>query len=438
MPVDNHNSQSGKSPAQTSASAPATPVGSVVPPLEQRFRLAFEYPVVFTDSLFQSSNLSLVDAVRRGTAPCPRRCQLVLESAIDRLWPELRADIEKYFAEHHQHLSQVSAPMILDGGEACKNDPSIPPQLLQRFATVGLDRQCCVVVIGGGAFQDMVGYCASLAHRGLRIVRVPTTVLSQNDGGVGVKNGVNAFGKKNFLGTFAPPWAVLNDHAFLSTLANRDLRAGMAEAVKVAVLRDDQFFDWICEHSQSLGELNDDALRYLIRRCAELHLEHITTGGDPFEQGSSRPLDLGHWSAHELESLTQYELRHGEAVAIGLAIDALYSEQLGWLSTADCARIINCLHQLQLATHHPSLDLRAPSGERRVLAGIDEFRQHLGGDLRVPMLRGIAVVDEIQHFDAGALERALLATSRSTLNPAPPPRILGNPKIPSAPNQGER
>src|SRR5262249_47001338 len=155
---------------------------------------------------------------------------------------------------------------------------------------------------------------AATAHRGIRLVRVPTTTLSQCDSGVGVKNGINAFNKKNFIGTFAPPFAVINDFQLLTTLGPRDKRAGYAEAVKVACVRDAPFFEALEHDARSLDEFEPHAMRRLIRRCAEIHINHIVNGGDPFESGSARPLDFGHWAAHKLEHLSDFRIRHGEAV----------------------------------------------------------------------------------------------------------------------------
>ena len=169
-----------------------------------------------------------------------------------------------------------------------------------------IDRHSSVIAIGGGAMLDVVGFAAAITHRGVRLIRMPTTVLAQNDAGIGVKNGVNYLGKKNFLGSFAPPFAVINDFTLLYTLRPQQWRDGTAEAVKVALIRDRAFFEWIEANAARLVERDSTAFRFLIRRCAELHLEHITAGGDPFERGSARPLDFGHWSAHKMESLSQF------------------------------------------------------------------------------------------------------------------------------------
>src|SRR5690606_20120807 len=157
-------------------------------------------------------------------------------------------------------------------------------------------------------------------------------VCSSDLAGIGVKNAVNYLGRKNYLGTFVPPYAVINDFDFLQTLPKRDQRAGIAEAVKVSLIKDAEFFNWLFENRHALAEFEEQAVAYMIRRCAELHLHHIATSGDPFEYGSARPLDFGHWSAHRLEELSHHELRHGEAVAIGIALDSLYSAKMGFIS----------------------------------------------------------------------------------------------------------
>src|SRR5205823_11964169 len=192
----------------------------------------------------------------------------------------------------------------------------------------------------------MAGFAAATAHRGVRHVRIPTTTLSQADSGVGVKNGINAFGKKNFIGTFSVPFAVINDFEMLGSLPPRDKRAGYIEAVKVACIRDPDFFAAIEQDASRLREFEPGSMERLIHRCAELHVQHIATSGDPFEFGSARPLDFGHWAAHKLEQLSEYKIRHGEAVAIGIALDTIYSRKLGHLDAASAARVLDLLEAL--------------------------------------------------------------------------------------------
>jgi 3-dehydroquinate synthase len=246
----------------------------------------------------------------------------------------------------------------------------------------------------------------------VRVIRVPTTVLAQNDSGVGVKNGVNAFAKKNFFGTFAPPFAVLNDPRFLETLERRDTIAGMAEAVKVALIRDAAFFAWLLDHAPALADCAPAALGHLVRRCAELHLEHIATSGDPFEFGSARPLDFGHWAAHKLETLTQHRLRHGEAVAIGIALDSIYSVETGLLAPAALEPILSLLERLGFRLWDDALRLPGAGGDPLVLDGLAEFREHLGGELTITLLRDVGRGVEVHQMSRDLILASLARLQR--------------------------
>jgi 3-dehydroquinate synthase len=278
---------------------------------------------------------------------------------------------------------------------------------------VGLDRQSFVAAIGGGAVLDMVSFAAAVAHRSVRVVRFPTTVLAQADSGVGVKNGINLFGKKNFAGTFVPPFAVINDVDFLRTLDRRDRTAGLVEAVKVALLKDEAFFDDIAANASRVCT-DDVVLHRIIRRSAELHLEHICGNGDPFELGSARPLDFGHWAAHKLESMTQHRLRHGEAVAIGIALDLAYSVRKGFLDRQVADRITGVLEAIGYQLWDEAVDRRERDGRHTLIAGLTEFREHLGGELHITLLRGIGRSFEVTEMDESALLGAIggLATLR--------------------------
>jgi 3-dehydroquinate synthase len=280
-------------------------------------------------------------------------------------------------------------------------------EVLALIDRAHIDRHAYVIGVGGGALLDMVGFAAATAHRGCRHVRVPTTTLSQADSGVGVKNGINVFGKKNFAGTFAPPWAVLNDFNLLASLPPRDKRAGYVEAVKVALIRDRAFFEALEHDAAVLAHFDRTAMQRLIRRCAELHVEHIATGGDPFERGSARPLDFGHWCAHKLEQLTDYDLGHGEAVAIGVALDTLYSARAGLLESTAAERVLNLLERLGFSLSHPALLERDPQSELRILAGLEEFREHLGGELTITLLRDLGVPLDVQAMDRGGMAEVI-------------------------------
>ena len=370
--------------------------------LEHEIRLSFRYPVYFSRDVFVSSNPLVLKAAPSSVAPRPARILFVVDSGVADAHPTLLASIAQYCRDHAGALELVGPPLVIPGGEQSKNDPAPTERVLQAIHDGCLDRHSYVAAVGGGAVLDVVGYAAALAHRGIRLLRFPTTVLAQDDSAVGVKNGINAFGQKNYLGTFTPPFAVVNDSAFLGTLSDRDWRGGLSEAVKAALIKDHTFFELIEERAPLLTARDLGAMEEVIRRSAALHLHHIATGGDPFEQGSSRPLDFGHWAAHKLERLTNHELRHGEAVAIGLALDTTYSHLSGFLAEDDWRRVIALLRALGLAVYAPELNHRI-GDHPAILRGLDEFREHLGGRLTIMLLRAIGVPFDAHEIDKGVM-----------------------------------
>jgi len=371
------------------------------------FAVPFRYAVHFTERVFDPDNHVLVDVVRRLEPGRRHRLFTVVDDGVAGAHPDLASTLRRYVVAHADALALAGEPLLVPGGEPAKNDPALIVRLHERMAALGIDRQSFCLVIGGGAVQDMAGFAAATCHRGVRLVRVPTTVLGQNDSGVGVKNGINFFGLKNFVGSFAVPFAVINDFAFLDTLSRRDRIAGMAEAVKVALIRDARFFDWLCEHASELARLEPAATRVMIRQCARLHVEHIAGGGDPFELGSSRPLDYGHWAAHKLESLTAHRLRHGEAVGIGLALDSRYSVEAGLLDAATGERIVRLLADLGFRLYDPALELRDGAGRLQLLEGLGEFREHLGGELTISLLRAPGRPVDVHEMDTARVARCI-------------------------------
>jgi 3-dehydroquinate synthase len=368
--------------------------------LLQRFTVDFSYPVVFTRDAFALDNSALADVMRQGGRP-HSRALVVIDSEVASLTPGLLERISRYGEAHREVMEFVAPPFLVRGGEICKHEPVEVERIHALVERHKICRHSFIIAIGGGAVLDAAGYAAATAHRGVRLIRMPTTVLAQNDAGIGVKNSVNAFGRKNFLGTFAPPFAVINDAAFLETLPARDKRAGIAEAVKVALIRDRDFFDYLYKERDQLGRFTPAAMEAMIKRCAELHLEHIAGAGDPFESGSSRPLDFGHWVAHKLEELSHSELRHGEAVAIGIALDSLYSHHLGRLGELDLYRILTLLEALGFSLYHPALSWLD------VERALGDFREHLGGELSIPLLEGIGCKIEAHEIDVALMKQCI-------------------------------
>jgi 3-dehydroquinate synthase len=387
-------------------------------PLRQRFTLPVAYEVHFTTGLFQTDNPLLADVLRATGENLPKKMLVVVDDGVVRHHPHLLDQITAYAGQNGEIVTLAGRSRVIPGGERCKNSPELLDLIQRDISERGVCRHSYVLAIGGGAVLDLVGYAAATAHRGVRLLRAPTTVLAQNDSGVGVKNGVNAFGKKNFLGAFAPPCAVLNDFAFLATLDNRDWRAGIAEAVKVALIKDPAFFTLIEDQADALARRDLAAMQQIIYHCARLHAAHIAGAGDPFERGSGRPLDFGHWSAHKLESLTDFALRHGEAVAIGITLDSVYSHVAGMLAERDLRRILRTLSALGFRLFVPELreHLRETTHPRCLFRGLEEFREHLGGQLTLMLLAGIGRGIEVHEVDLELYRRAIefLATLQPT------------------------
>ncbi len=368
--------------------------------LEQQFSIRHSFPVYFSRNVLRVEDPLLAEVLLRGGKKI-HKVLCFADSGVLAGYPTLGRRLEEY-AKAHGEIMELCGPVIpVSGGEKCKSEQGVVENILRLIQEHRLCRHSFVLAIGGGAVLDAVGYATAVAHRGLRLIRMPTTVLGQNDVGVGVKNGINAFGRKNFVGTFAPPFAVINDFDFLDNLPPQELRAGMAEAVKVALIMDRRFFDSLFNQRSELASFQRQPMEEMIIGCAGLHMQHIGTGGDPFETGSARPLDFGHWSAHKLEEITGGMVGHGEAVAIGIALDSLYSRHLGMITEEEHDRIMALLTDLGLPVFHPALTALDIGG------ALSEFREHLGGEPAITLLTGIGGKKEVDRIDTALMERCI-------------------------------
>ncbi|MEY4116894.1 MAG: hypothetical protein RLZZ116_222 [Planctomycetota bacterium] len=362
---------------------------------------SFVHRVRFTRGALDVANPALRELFVEDMAIASRRAVVLIDEGVASAQPRLETQLQAYAAAHANGMPAIADILTVPGGEPAKLDMRVADLTVDLVERHRIDRKSFVIAVGGGAVLDAVGYGAAIAHRGVRLVRLPTTVLAQDDAAMGVKNGVNRFGKKNFVGSFAVPYGVLCDESLLASLPPAVFRAGFSEAVKIALLRDPELFAALEERASAIAACDIDASSAIIRRSAQLHLAHIVDGGDPFETHEARPLDFGHWAAHRLESMSAYGLSHGDAVALGLLLDCRYSNLKGWLSDADHARIRGCIAALGLPTRHSlfgEIDL--------LLSGLEEFREHLGGRLTVTMLRDIGHGFEVHELDQALLRRA--------------------------------
>jgi 3-dehydroquinate synthase len=369
--------------------------------------LKHEYRLIFTRDVFAPQNHTLSATLTPREAGERVRALVFWDDGLETPFPGFGNRISTWFAAHDDQLELAAPPISLAGGEQIKNDFSQLERIWQSIEAAGLCRHSYILAVGGGAVLDLVGFAASTAHRGIPLVRLPSTSLSQGDGGVGVKNGVNFFGKKNWLGNFDVPHAIINDLALLRGLPVREKRVGLIEAVKVALIRDAQFFEFIAARIEALAAFKPEPFEAVIRESARQHMEHIATAGDPFERGSARPLDFGHWAAHKLEQLSEFRVSHGEAVAVGMAIDLIYARKVGLLPAEVSERILHVIQALGFELFAPIKQIRGASGRQDMLDGLEEFREHLGGRLSIPMIRAPGDRLEIHEVDGTLVREAV-------------------------------
>jgi len=374
--------------------------------IREKISVSFAYPVHFTCRVFAPGNALLASVLGGRKSTSPARVLMVVDAGVSDATPNLMQQVDDYFHAYRDRIMLADKPLIVPGGENAKNGWGCVREIMSRAGRVHLDRHSYIVAVGGGCVLDMTGFAASLIHRGVRFVRLPTTVLSQNDAGVGVKNGMNDGGAKNFIGTFAPPFAVINDFAFLKTLPQGDWISGVAEAFKVAIIADKPFFQQLCVLAPKLNTRNQAAMEYVVHRTAQLHLKHIATSGDPFEFGNARPLDFGHWAAHRLELLSNFMLTHGQAVAIGIALDSTYAMLRRMISKAECDAILKGLTDCGLPIYSPLLE------RPELLDGLEQFREHLGGKLCITLPSPLGAKREVHRMDTRVIQRAITEIKR--------------------------
>ncbi len=356
--------------------------------------ITFKHRIRFSKDVFSSENQTLP---RLFPTEAEAKVIVFVENEILVHFPQLEQEIQTWF-QSVPHLTLTTITRA-EGGEYCKRSEVVCREVMDAIERHKIDRHSYVWVIGGGAFLDVVGFAAATAHRGIRLVRFPTTTLSQDDSGVGVKNGINLYKKKNFLGAFAVPYAVVNDFRFLYSQPAHICRDGLVEAVKVALVKDGAFFEWIESHVTQLAALEPAVLEECVERSAILHARHIALGGDPFEMGSSRPLDYGHWAAHKAEQLSDFRLSHAQAVSIGIALDTIYASKMGFLAPDKAERILSVLQALQMPLWDDAFALKNADGSYALIDGLDEFREHLGGRLTIMLLRDHGVGFDIHEID---------------------------------------
>jgi 3-dehydroquinate synthase len=364
-----------------------------------------DYNVIFHEGLLGPAVHLLADLVRG------RRALLVTTPTVARLYgPQLRAQIgahaldvsifELACTEQNKGLDLVS--------QVCS-------QALER----GLDRRGLLISMGGGVCSDLVTMAASWVRRGIGHVRLPTTLVGQIDAGIGIKGAINFFGKKSYLGCFYPPEAVLIDPCFLRSLPVAHLRCGLSEIIKIALVRDAVLFELVEAHAAALlatgfAQPRTQA-REALRRAAEGMLQELAA--NPYENKTyKRLVDFGHTFSPLLEAATDFELAHGAAVAVDMALSAVLAAELGLLRPALRDRALSVIVAAGLPIYVPQL---TPHLCRDALR---EAARHRGGapNLVLPVAIGAATfLARTADLPPAILERAIqrLAEQASAAGP---------------------
>jgi 3-dehydroquinate synthase len=373
--------------------------------IKQSFQIRFKYNIIFTTDIFNTNNKTIINILNKLNKN-KKKVLLFIDKNVYKTNDYLKTKIKEYIKTNENYINLVCDPILITGGEKIKNHYNIVKYAYKIIDTYKICRQSYVLAIGGGTLQDLIGFITSTAHRGIKLIRIPTTTLSQDDSGVGVKNGINFNNKKNFIGCFNTPYAVINDFNFLHSLKKENFIEGFSEAIKVALIKNKKLFYLIKNNTKEILNRNKIITEKIIYICAKIHAEHISKKGDPFELTSSRPLDFGHWSAHKIESLSKYKISHGKSVAIGIALDCTYSYIMKILKRSNWKNIINTLLNLKLPIYSKELSL-TENNENKIFKGLEEFREHLGGKLTITLIKNIGKKIETHHINKSIYEKSI-------------------------------
>ncbi len=279
--------------------------------------------------------------------------------------------------------------VILSDGEQFKNWQSLNT-IFDTLLEQRCERSTTLIALGGGVVGDMTGFAAACYQRGMPFIQIPTTLLSQVDSSVGGKTAINHPQGKNMIGAFYQPKLVLADTAFLDTLPDRELKAGLAEVIKIGLIRDLPFLEWLEVNLERLLERDPEALQYAIYRSCENKAEVVVA--DEHENGERALLNLGHTFGHAIETGMGYgEWLHGEAVATGTMMAAELSFQLGWIGRGEVLRIENLFKRAGLPVTGPAF------GGERYLELMQHDKKVQDGKLRLVLLKqiGQAVISDV-------------------------------------------
>jgi 3-dehydroquinate synthase len=299
-----------------------------------------------------------------------------------------------------EHAASAAIPLLIPDGERFKNLDWYET-LCRKVVRHGADRESSIIALGGGVVGDIAGFVAATVLRGLRLVQLPTTLLSQIDSSIGGKTAVNLPEGKNMVGAFYQPSLVVADPLFLKTLPVRELRAGIYEAVKCGVVLDRPLFELLESRMKTIVDCDLDAIEEVIGRCVSAKAEIVKK--DERESGPRKFLNFGHTVGHALEAATGYRrFKHGEAVGWGSLVALRVAEEMSLVTAADCRRMIACVRSVGRLPTISDLSVRS------VLSHMQHDKKAVAGALQFILPTGIGVGKAVDGIDVKLIRTAYL------------------------------
>ncbi|MCL1126417.1 3-dehydroquinate synthase family protein [Shewanella surugensis] len=401
---NNHNINNKEQQKQPSTRL-APPLNNT---LQSHSSIHEQCPIIFTQDLWamkdthKSPLLMLLNNQKKQQETLTICC--IIDENVSKQQSNLRLRIQHFF-NACQHVNLISPPIIISEKEQEKQS-TIIKKLYPLFSQNALNKHSQIIAIGGGSLFDAVSFTVNTCYQGLPFIRVPSTVLSASDTSIKDQSNINIFSNGSPLSNVSRPLAVFNDFSLLNRSTTQDKHAGLVLIIKIAILKDAQFFNWLEVNANALFHCCPKENQYAIQRCAQLALQHTTSTAHFHEQEIISPLEYGHWSAYKLKKLSQDPLNDAQALAIGICLDAYYSTRIGLLHQDYSIRIVKLFNRVGFSLWHNAL-FDNTRGELTLLKGLDEFRLKFGPTLHIPLLTSIGYSKTIHNIDHDVMKEAV-------------------------------
>lgn len=373
----------------------------------QELQSTHRYTVCFTSDLFGPDNETIRRTLTKMGHKPPLRCAVLVDSGVAARNAALIPQILHHFQKERPFLDLCHPPFAMPGGESVKNSRRTAEAISAIARTHALSRESLVLVVGGGAFLDAAGTALSQCDGGIPTANIPTSPLAQSAAGIGAMRFMNEGGIKNAAGIFAPPHAVFIDFALLKTLPFEHHVSGMAEAFKMALAADAEFFAILCRKALKIRQNDRSTVEKVIHKTATLHLDQARKSYARMAHGDGNPADFGDWTARWLETLSGYKLPHGHALSVGIALKAWYGCHTGTLAEGEFTRLIEALLTCGLPIWNRFLETRTKDGTLALTEGLTRYQNGSSGHRPILIPVGVGTLKAVDHLDVTVFEQGI-------------------------------